>query len=141
MSILRDLIESVVPVAYADEPEEEPVEESTEDSADDSEKEGDDEEEKGDDEEDEEDEEEDDEDDEEEESEDPLDGMRAECASIPACKPFGHHYEECVERVTKEQQEEGYEHKAYKEDCVEEFFHLQHCINDCVAPKLFYKLK
>lgn len=67
--------------------------------------------------------------------------MRDECSKTPTCTPYVHHFEECVERVHKEQNEEGYEEKPYKEDCVEEFFHLQHCINDCVAPKLFYKLK
>lgn len=89
---------------------------------------------------------EDDEDDEEDEDDedeltDPLETLREECQNTTACKPFVHHFDECVERVTKEMEEEDYEHKAYKEDCVEEYFHLQHCINDCVAPKLFYKLK
>lgn len=89
--------------------------------------------------EDEDDEDEDDED--EEENEDPLDKLKEECAKTAACKPFDHHFHECIERVTKEQEEPDYEHKHYKEDCVEEFFHLQHCINDCVAPRIFNKLK
>lgn len=90
-----------------------------------------------------EDEDEDDEDEDEDEEEivDPLDTLREECTNTETCKPHLHHFEECIERVTKEQQEEGYEHKLYKEDCVEEFFHLQHCVNDCVAPRLFNKLK
>ncbi|QBM85409.1 Ubiquinol-cytochrome C reductase hinge protein [Metschnikowia aff. pulcherrima] len=67
--------------------------------------------------------------------------MREECEKSESCHGYVHHFQECVERVQKEQEEEDYAHKAYKEDCVEEFFHLQHCINDCVAPKLFYKLK
>lgn len=86
-------------------------------------------------------EEEEDEEEDEEELKDPLDELREECAKSHACEPYVHHFHECVERVTAEMEEEDYEHKAYKEDCVEEFFHLQHCINDCAAPKLFYKLK
>ncbi|EMG49866.1 QCR6 Cytochrome b-c1 complex subunit 6 [Candida maltosa Xu316] len=132
MSFFRDLIESVMPTAYAEEavedvevetpedaPEEEVVEETVEDDDDD----------------------EDDEDEDEEEGADPLDSLREECGKTSACKPFDHHFHECIERVTKEQEEPDYEHKHYKEDCVEEFFHLQHCINDCVAPRLFNKLK
>ncbi|EGW31571.1 uncharacterized protein SPAPADRAFT_62185 [Spathaspora passalidarum NRRL Y-27907] len=114
MSFLRDLIEAVVPSAHAEEPEEE-VEESVEA---------------------EEEEEED-----EEELVDPLDTLREECEKTEVCKPFAHHFHECVERVTKEQEDEDYHKKDYKEDCVEEFFHLQHCVNDCVAPRLFHKLK
>ncbi|CAM9013169.1 unnamed protein product [Wickerhamomyces anomalus] len=86
-------------------------------------------------------EEEDEDDEDEEEGGDPLDVIRSSCEETPACVPHVHHYAECVERVTKEQEEEGYEDKDYKEDCVEEFFHLQHCVNDCTAPRLFYKLK
>ncbi|ODQ61716.1 hypothetical protein WICANDRAFT_86643 [Wickerhamomyces anomalus NRRL Y-366-8] len=89
----------------------------------------------------EEDEDEDEDDEDEEEGGDPLDVIRSSCEETPACVPHVHHYAECVERVTKEQEEEGYEDKDYKEDCVEEFFHLQHCVNDCTAPRLFYKLK
>jgi len=40
-----------------------------------------------------------------------------------------------VERVT--QQLEDPDFKGPKEDCVEEFFHLQHCASQCAAPKLF----
>lgn len=89
----------------------------------------------------EEDEDEDEEDEDEEEATDPFDELKEECTKSEACAPYVHHFHECVERVTKEQEEEDYAHKAYKEDCVEEFFHLQHCVNDCAAPRLFYKLK
>jgi ubiquinol-cytochrome c reductase subunit 6 len=89
----------------------------------------------------EEEEEDEDDEDEEEEASDPLDTMREECAKTDAIKPYVHHFAECVERVTAEMEEEGYEDKHYKEDCVEEFFHLQHHLNDCVAPRLFHKLK
>ena len=133
--------------------EEEPVEEeestqesegdekeSSDDAEESDDKESDDAEEGDDEDEDEDDEDEDDED-EDEETVDPLDSLREECTNTQTCKPYLHHFEECIERVTKEQEEEGYEHKAYKEDCVEEFFHLQHCVNDCVSTRLFHKLK
>ncbi|ODV93065.1 hypothetical protein PACTADRAFT_5391 [Pachysolen tannophilus NRRL Y-2460] len=118
-AILRELIESIVPpAAYAEEPEDDAEEEEGE-----------------------EDEDEDDEDEDEEEAADPLDKLKKECSESTKCTPYLHHFHECTERVTKEQEEPGYAEKEHKEDCVEEFFHLQHCANDCVAPKLFYKLK
>ncbi|CDK28706.1 unnamed protein product [Kuraishia capsulata CBS 1993] len=141
MSLFRDLIDSLLPtVAYAEEPEEEEevVEETpAEESEEPAEEPAAEEEEASDDEE----EEEEDEDDDDEEEEDPMVTLRKECEESAACKPFAHHFHECVERVTKQQEEPGYEDRHYKEDCVEEFFHLQHCINDCSVPKLFYKLK
>lgn len=39
-----------------------------------------------------------------------------ECANSSECAPYKHHYDHCVERVTKQQEENG---KA-NEDCVEE---------------------
>jgi ubiquinol-cytochrome c reductase subunit 6 len=48
---------------------------------------------------------------------------------------------ECAERVTKAQEDPNYADAEYKEDCVEEFFHLHHYINECAAPKLFDHLK
>lgn len=88
-----------------------------------------------------EDEDEDDDDEDEEEVVDPLDELRDECSKTAQCVPFVHHFDHCVERVQKEQEDPDYAHKEHKEDCVEEFFHLQHCINDCAAPRLFHKLK
>lgn len=79
--------------------------------------------------------------DDEDELSDPLNELREECGKAPACVDATHHFHECVKRVTEEMEEPDYNDKAYKEDCVEEFFHLEHLINDCVAPKLFYKLK
>lgn len=134
LSLVSDIIASFAPaVAHAEEPVEESIsasveaeetEEIEEASTEDDE---------------EEDEDEDDED--EEESEDQLDALKKQCSELPSIKPLVHHYHECIERVTKEQQEPDYESKHYKEDCVEEFFHLEHAINDCAAPKLFSKLK
>ncbi|RLP64092.1 hypothetical protein L150_02832 [Candida albicans Ca529L] len=134
MSFFRDLLESVVPTAYAEEPVEDVEVEQPEDAPEEEVSEETVEEE-------EEDDEDDDEDEEEEETADPLDTLREECTKTAACKPFDHHFHECIERVTKEQEEPDYEHKHYKEDCIEEFFHLQHCVNDCVAPRLFNRLK
>ncbi|RMD44125.1 hypothetical protein DV735_g1016, partial [Chaetothyriales sp. CBS 134920] len=55
------------------------------------------------------------------------------------CHSVKHHFDECVERVTA--QHEDPEYKGPKEDCVEEFFHLQHCVTACAAPKLWKALK
>ena len=149
---LRKILTIIQPAEEEPVEEEESTEESTEESEGEDKESGDDAEEgddkesgdaeEGDDDEDEdEDEDEDDEDEDEEETVDPLETLREECTNTETCKPHLHHFEECIERVTKEQEEEDYEHKPYKEDCVEEFFHLQHCVNDCVAPRLFNKLK
>jgi len=42
----------------------------------------------------------------------------AECARSAQCIGYKHHYQECVERVTAQQEDESY--KGPKEDCVEE---------------------
>ena len=39
-----------------------------------------------------------------------------ECKESKQCAPSKHHFDECVERVQKQEEEEG----AAKEDCVEE---------------------
>ena len=41
-----------------------------------------------------------------------------ECSKSAQCVPLKHHYDECAERVTA--QEENPDHKGPKEDCVEE---------------------
>ncbi|KIW63460.1 hypothetical protein PV04_10296 [Phialophora macrospora] len=84
----------------------------------------------------------DEEEEEEEEEEEPVDPkplLEEECARSAQCQGYKHHFDECVERVTK--QEEDADHKGPKENCVEEFFHLQHCATQCAAPKLFKQLK
>lgn len=43
----------------------------------------------------------------------------SECAHSAVCAPYKHHYDECVERVTR-QEEQGDDFKGPKEDCVEE---------------------
>ena len=93
--------------------------------------------------EDEEDEDEDDEDEDQDEEEqgDQLDALREECKATEEGKHLVHHYLECAERVAKAQEQPGYEDLPYKEDCVEEFFHLQHYLDECAAPRLFDKLK
>ncbi|CAI4426742.1 AEL_collapsed_G0016220.mRNA.1.CDS.1 [Saccharomyces cerevisiae] len=47
----------------------------------------------------------------------------------------------CAERVKIQQQQPGYADLEHKEDCVEEFFHLQHYLDTATAPRLFDKLK
>ncbi|KAL0256166.1 Cytochrome b-c1 complex subunit 6, mitochondrial [Diplodia seriata] len=85
----------------------------------------------------EEEQEEEEEEEEEEEPEDVKEKIEAECAESKECHPAKHHYDECVERVTKQIDDNG---KA-DEDCVEEFFHLAHCATACAAPKLWAQLK
>nr|POE47226.1 cytochrome b-c1 complex subunit 6 [Quercus suber] len=85
-------------------------------------------------------EDEDEEEEEEEEDDEPVcpkDKLEEECMKTQQCAPLKHHYDECAERVTKQQEENG---KA-DEDCVEEFFHLMHCASQCAAPKLFKQLR
>ncbi|CAI7622712.1 unnamed protein product [Penicillium palitans] len=83
--------------------------------------------------------EEEEEEEEEEEPEDIKPKLEEECAHSAVCAPYKHHYDECVERVTRQEEDEDY--KGPKEDCVEEFFHLTHCVTACAAPKLWRELK
>ncbi|KAE9983871.1 hypothetical protein BLS_003529 [Venturia inaequalis] len=81
-----------------------------------------------------------DEEEEEEEDDEPVDPkpkLEAECMKSKQCSADKHHYDECVERVTKAQESD----EPSKENCVEEFFHLAHCATACAAPKLFKQLK
>ncbi|EDO15405.1 hypothetical protein Kpol_1063p16 [Vanderwaltozyma polyspora DSM 70294] len=87
------------------------------------------------------DDEDEDEDEEEEEAQDQLDALRQEALETEEGKGLNHHYHECVERVTKQQEDPNYENLEYKEDCVEEFFHLQHHVDSYAAPRLFSQLK
>ncbi|KAK8097912.1 uncharacterized protein PG998_013398 [Apiospora kogelbergensis] len=76
------------------------------------------------------------EEDDEEEIVDPKETLEEECKNSKQCSPAKHHFDECVERVTKQEEDGG-----AKEDCVEEFFHLAHCATQCAAPKLWATLK
>ncbi|THH33367.1 hypothetical protein EUX98_g831 [Antrodiella citrinella] len=69
---------------------------------------------------------------EEEEPEDIMPEIVEACKESKACATATHHFAHCEEKVNAGQ---GYPH----EDCVEEF--MMHCVNSCVAPKLFEKLK
>ncbi len=73
---------------------------------------------------------------EEDEPEDIRPQLEEQCTDGP-CSKAKHHFEQCADRVAS--QPEGHEHP--KEDCVEEFFHLKHCVDTCTAPKLFAQLK
>ncbi|CAI4459693.1 BBF_collapsed_G0017870.mRNA.1.CDS.1 [Saccharomyces cerevisiae] len=92
-----------------------------------------------------EDEDDDDDDDEDEEEEeevtDQLEDLREHFKNTEEGKALVHHYEECAERVKIQQQQPGYADLEHKEDCVEEFFHLQHYLDTATAPRLFDKLK
>ncbi|AMD20662.1 HDL082Wp [Eremothecium sinecaudum] len=124
---LEELKEAMLPTVARAEDDVEDVEDNEE---------GDGEEEDDDDEDDDE-----DGDDEDGETVDQLDALRAECKETAEAKPLVHHYMECVERVHAAQEQPGYEDLDYKEDCVEEFFHLQHYLDQCAAPRLFDRLK
>ncbi|GAD97083.1 hypothetical protein TERG_07249 [Paecilomyces variotii No. 5] len=76
---------------------------------------------------------------EEEEPEDPMPRLVQECTDSRQCASVKHHFDECVERVTRNSEDPDY--NGPKEDCVEEFFHLQHCATQCAAPKLWRELK
>ncbi|EST10117.2 Ubiquinol-cytochrome C reductase hinge domain protein [Kalmanozyma brasiliensis GHG001] len=115
-SSVSSFFSSLLPVAHAEE-----------ESSDDSE-ESEDKEEGGEDEEEEEEEEE-----EEDEPEDPAPAIYEECEKSKACAPLKHHFDECTKRVEEGKGFEG-------ENCIEEFFHLSHCAQECTAPKLFRKL-
>ena len=86
-------------------------------------------------------EDEDEDEEEEQEEKDPMEELKEKCKDTQKGKEYSRHYMECVERVQKEKQLPNYADLEYKEDCVEEFFHLQHYLDDCIAPRLFSKLK
>ncbi|TDL27106.1 Non-heme 11 kDa protein of cytochrome bc1 complex [Rickenella mellea] len=69
---------------------------------------------------------------EEEEPEDVLPAMQDECRESAKCQPAVKHFQHCTEKV---ESGKGFKH----EDCVEEF--VMHCVDNCVAPKLFSKLR
>ncbi|KZV63435.1 Non-heme 11 kDa protein of cytochrome bc1 complex [Peniophora sp. CONT] len=69
---------------------------------------------------------------EEEEPEDPTPALREECQESSECRSHTHHFLACQEKVTSGQGFKG-------EDCVEEL--MMHCADNCLAPKLFSKLR
>ncbi|KAL7414591.1 ubiquinol-cytochrome C reductase hinge domain-containing protein [Mrakia frigida] len=70
---------------------------------------------------------------EEEEPEDIYPSIREECAATAACAPAKTHFEHCEKKVRDGKGWEG-------EDCVEELFHLMHCVDTCAIPQLWKKL-
>jgi ubiquinol-cytochrome c reductase subunit 6 len=113
--------------AAKDDDEEKAAEEEEEEAPSEEEEEGEEEEEE---------EEEEDEDEDDDEPKDPKEELEEQCAQTK-CHSYKHHYDECAARVT------GAIDAGEKpdEDCVEEFFHLTHCVTACAAPKLWAKLK
>jgi len=71
---------------------------------------------------------------EEEEPEDIHPHLREEAQESPKCKAASQHFLHCQEKVHSGK---GFKH----EDCVEEMFHMMHCTDNEVAPKLFAKLR
>ncbi|KJA24829.1 hypothetical protein HYPSUDRAFT_38181 [Hypholoma sublateritium FD-334 SS-4] len=71
---------------------------------------------------------------EEEEPEDIHPTLRDECKASTKCAALTKHFEHCHEKV-----EAGEGFKG--EDCVEELFHMMHCVDECAGPKLFTKLR
>ncbi|KIP12192.1 hypothetical protein PHLGIDRAFT_124350 [Phlebiopsis gigantea 11061_1 CR5-6] len=69
---------------------------------------------------------------EEEEPEDVLPALKEECAQSSACAAATKHFQHCQEKVEAGQGFHG-------ENCIEEF--MAHCVDNCVAPRLFAKLK
>ncbi|KAK8843407.1 hypothetical protein IAR55_007064 [Kwoniella newhampshirensis] len=111
-SFFSSLVSYFVPTAHAEAPEESTEEDSGDDSGEKPEEE--------------------EEEEEEEEPEDPAPAIREACEQGP-CAEHLHHFQSCSTKV-----EEG---KGFPgEDCVEEFFHLLHCVDPCAAPKVFKKL-
>ena len=80
--------------------------------------------------------EEEEEEEEEEEAEDQKPAIVEQCEQTAACAPLKHHFDECQERVLNHSGDD-----EHHEDCVEEMFHLMHCVDACMAPKLFAQLK
>jgi len=56
-----------------------------------------------------------------------MPAIRESCESGP-CSKVKHHFDECEKRVSSG--------KGFKgEDCVEELFHMLHCVDNCVRPR------
>jgi len=73
-------------------------------------------------------------DDADEEPEDLHPILRDECKASAKCAALTKHFEHCQEKVHSGQGFKG-------EDCVEELFHMMHCVEAETAPKLFAKLR
>jgi len=72
-----------------------------------------------------------------EEESDPEDShplIRKECGASAKCAALTKHFEHCQEKVHSGQGFKG-------EDCVEELFHMMHCVDKDAAPKLFAQLR
>ncbi|CAI5219532.1 ANM_HP_G0033660.mRNA.1.CDS.1 [Saccharomyces cerevisiae] len=129
---------TVVPVVAAAEDDDN---EQHEEKAAEGEENGDEDENEDEDEDDDDDDDDDEDEEEEEEVTDQLEDLREHFKNTEEGKALVHHYEECAERVKIQQQQPGYADLEHKEDCVEEFFHLQHYLDTATAPRLFDKLK
>ncbi|RNA25260.1 cytochrome b-c1 complex subunit mitochondrial [Brachionus plicatilis] len=59
--------------------------------------------------------------------------LREKCSNEPACRSLKEKLEECTQKVNS--------HPGTNENCEEELFDFLRCVDQCVAPKLFSKLK
>ncbi|KTW28348.1 uncharacterized protein T551_02767 [Pneumocystis jirovecii RU7] len=82
----------------------------------------------------------DDSDGDEKDPEDSMPLIQEECLNTKKCALLKHHYDECQKRIISviEEAEGG---KIDNENCVEEMFHMMHCIGNCSANKIFSELK
>ncbi|KAK1922471.1 ubiquinol-cytochrome C reductase hinge domain-containing protein [Papiliotrema laurentii] len=110
-SFVSSLASWFLPTAHAEEETEEKEEESTEEAEEPAAEE---------------------EEEEEEEPEDIAPAIREECEKNECSEP-AKHFKHCAEKVEAGKGWHG-------EDCVEELFHLMHCVDHCAAPKVFKKL-
>ncbi|KAL1406052.1 Cytochrome b-c1 complex subunit 6, mitochondrial [Vanrija albida] len=72
------------------------------------------------------------EEDEDEDPEDQAPAVREDCEANE-CKDAAKHFKHCADKIEAGKGWHG-------EDCVEELFHVMHCVDACAAPKLFKKL-
>jgi len=71
---------------------------------------------------------------EEPEPEDLHPSIREDCKASAKCAALTKHFEHCQEKVLSGQGFKG-------EDCVEELFHMMHCVDAAAAPKVFAQLR
>jgi len=71
---------------------------------------------------------------EEPEPEDLHPSIREDCKASAKCAALTKHFEHCQEKVLSGQGFKG-------EDCVEELFHMMHCVDTAAAPKVFAQLR
>eukprot|EP00051_Salpingoeca_urceolata_P034472 m.25231 g.25231 ORF g.25231 m.25231 type:complete len:93 (-) comp7803_c0_seq1:278-556(-) len=69
----------------------------------------------------------------EEDIEDPLNGVRELCQAKSECQNYHKEFTACQDRVNSKSET--------TEQCTQEFFDYLHCVDHCVAHKIFDHLK